>query len=30
VSKREELGDRAREDDAFAAIRDDPRFPASR
>lgn len=29
IAKREELSDRAREDDAFASIRDDPRFPAS-
>lgn len=27
VAKREDLGARAREDDAFASIRDDPRFP---
>jgi tetratricopeptide (TPR) repeat protein len=29
VAKREELAARAREDDAFASIRDDPRFPAA-
>jgi tetratricopeptide (TPR) repeat protein len=29
VAKREELGARAWEDDAFAPIRDDPRFPAA-
>jgi tetratricopeptide (TPR) repeat protein len=29
VATREELGARAREDEAFAAIRDDPRFPAA-
>ena len=29
VAKREELRERAQEDDAFASIRDDPRFPAA-
>ena len=29
VAKREELAMRAREDDAFASIRDEPRFPAA-
>ena len=30
VAEREELRQQAREDDAFASIRDDPRFPAAR